>query len=323
MFKNAKWTMLAVAVNIFSSYTYAETALGCGNVPTNTDELHIYSGPNNFERILPGTYKFKAKENIWDGGWGSNLTWYLKLKNEHNGLYQTVYEKGDTFDFDGTDNQYIDHNQRGSYCSVIVSGGYCNNRCYFVQNLPTANGNYEASSQESIPYNTSIQFTGEGVVDTLATNNHLEYQWNFDDGTASKEKNSTHIFNKAGTYPITLTTFDGKFYSQPDTVGVIWIRGPAQPPRHVRYEFGSCSNTTRMGSIEWERSGVSFEVQRPSGGSWANVYVGTNNNMPYNSSGGTKTLRVRSFDNVYGGPSAWKSISFSVPTCSGGGVEPL
>jgi len=319
----------ALLLGAMSATSYATTtAWGCDGVKSDADELHIYSGPYSYtpshNRYLPDTYKFKAQESAFDSGWGSNLTWYLK-KRDWQGEFNTVYSQTDTFDWDGTDNQYMNVGSRGEYCAVIKSSGYCNNRCFIVQNKPTADGSHEGVSGGYIEYNTSFQFYGDGDIDSYAKNNSLTYNWNFGDGTTSTSKNPSHVFDKAGTYAVNLKTYDGTFYSNSDTVAVLWVRGPAQPPRYINYEFGSCSGYTRNGFIDWERSGTEFEIQLYSSGRWLNWKTASAPATAFSSStGGTNKIRLRAKDPAYGGPSAWKTFSFNVPSCGGSNpVQPF
>lgn len=310
-----------------SSYSQA-SAFGCDGYSSDADKLHIYSGPysvgSSQNRYLPGTYKFKAKEAL-DGSWGSNLTWYLKKETSPGVYNQTLYEQDDYFDFFASDNQNINIPARGKYCAVIVSHGNCNNRCLVTQDKPTADNSHEPTPNGYAEYNSQFQFYGSGDIDDLAINNTLTYKWNFDDGTTSTQKNPTHYFSKAGTYNVHLTTNDGTFTSNIDS-SVLWVRGPAQPPKNLRYEYGNCSSNSRRGFMEWERSGTSFTVQMKSGSNWQNVYTGSNTFTQYNtSSTGTKTIRIKASDPTYGSDSGWKNHTINVPSCGGegGGQQPL
>ena len=41
-----------------------------------------------------------------------------------------------------------------------------------------------------------------------SSGNITRYEWNFNDGTISAEKNVTHIFEKAGIYEVILSVYD-------------------------------------------------------------------------------------------------------------------
>jgi PKD domain. len=314
-----------------ASPTLAETPIGCpAFTEGDANELRIYSGPYtnpiNNNRYLTDTYRFKAKESAWDGGWGSSLTWYLaKETYKYSGNYQYVYTRDDEFDFDGTDNQLIPVEKSGNYCAVIESSGYCNNRCFIAQEKPTASASHEDIPQGFIEYNTQIQFYGSGEIDAYALNDEVEYRWSFGDGQTSSKKSPSHVYSKAGTYFPRLKTYDGKFESKSVTAGKVWVRGPAQPPRTIKYEYGQCSSYTRLGSLEWEKSGTGFVIQKSVGSSWLTIATPTVNYISYNTSQtGNQKFRIKAKDPEYGSDSVWKSFNFSVPGCSGGDpVHPL
>ena len=52
--------------------------------------------------------------------------------------------------------------------------------------------------------------TGESVTFTNLSVNGEEYEWNFGDNRASSTKSTSHTYNKAGTYIVTLTEKDSK-----------------------------------------------------------------------------------------------------------------
>lgn len=328
---NMNLRALLVLLFISAPPALAETPIGCPVFTEgDAEELRIYSGPYtdpaNNNRYLTNTYRFKAKESVLDGGWGSSLTWYLaKETYKYSGNYEYVYTRDDEFDFDGTDNQLIPVQESGRYCAVIQSSGYCNNRCFTAQEKPTASASREDLPQGFVEYNTQVQFYGEGEADVYAINQEVEYRWSFGDGQTSSKKSPSHVYSKAGTYFARLKTYDGKFESDSVSAGKVWVRGPAQPPRTVKYEYGQCSYYTRLGTLEWEKSGTSFVVQRKVGDSWHTFANPVTNYISYNTSQtGNQTIRIKAQDPEYGSDSAWKSFNFSVPGCTGSNpVEPL
>lgn len=77
----------------------------------------------------------------------------------------------------------------------------------------------EKDSSNSLPYgkingpykggqNTSINFSSEGSFDK--DGEIVSYEWDFGDGTKSKEKNPEHSYDKVGTYNVTLKVTDDK-----------------------------------------------------------------------------------------------------------------
>jgi hypothetical protein len=69
------------------------------------------------------------------------------------------------------------------------------------------------------PFN--VKFT----VDEFNVTGDVEYRWNFDDGTVSKEKEPVHTFPKPGTYQVIMDARDEKHNDRWNLVIGVW------PPR--------------------------------------------------------------------------------------------
>lgn len=313
---------------LMSSAIYAaDGVIGCDGYKSKASELHIYSGPSLNSHYLPGSFKFKAKVDFDLANWSSSNDWEL-LKRDYSDYYKVQGPFGGHWNIDSKDNFTFAVGERGRYCAIVKwdRKNYCNNRCFVVQKKPTAKASYISSHNGYVEYNTSFQLKGTGEIDEYASNNSLSYKWNFKDGVSSTERNPTHVYAKAGTYYPSLITNDGDFDSNTSSTPV-WVRGPAQPPRSLIYEFGSCASHSRNGILEWERSGTSFQVQVKSGSNWSTIYNGSGTLKSYStSSTGVKAVRIKASDPTYGPSSNWKTYSINVPACGGSGggdVQPF
>lgn len=65
-----------------------------------------------------------------------------------------------------------------------------------------------------------VTFTGDDSTDDLAV---VSYLWDFADGITSNEANPIHIFDKAGTYNVTLTVTDGEGLTDVETISIIVV----------------------------------------------------------------------------------------------------
>jgi PKD repeat protein len=319
-------TKVLLAILTFLSFNIHayDGVFGCDGYTTDANQMHINGGPSSNNHYLAGDYKFKAT-TPWDlSNYSSTVKWELHASTI-NFKSVNIYEGQGPFsghwNIDSKDNFTFNVDRRGYYCAVIKwnKENRCNNRCFTIQDKPTADNTHEPSQAVS---NTPFQFYGDGEIDDNALNNTLSYNWNFGDGTTSTQENPIHYFSKAGTYNVHLTTNDGTFTSNIDS-SVVWVRGPAEPPKFLIYEGGSCSSSTRNGVLEWERSGQSFQVQIKSGTSWNTIYNGTGTIKAYStSSTGTKSVRIKASDPNYGPDSNWKTYRMYIPSC-GGGEQPL
>ncbi|MBI2381859.1 MAG: PKD domain-containing protein [Gammaproteobacteria bacterium] len=317
-----------------SSHASAETWIGCQGYSQDANKLYIYSGPSAPTRVLVGeAANFKAKAPVLENnGSGGSNTWMLLRDPTWSGNWVETYRKDGSFDLLGKDDKNLYPTDSGRHAAVIIAGSdnsnggipYCNNRMFYAQKRPTVSGYTPAAAQDYVVYNTPTSFFGSGWIDTFALNHTLAYTWNFDDGTQSQEQSPVHAFANAGEYYVTVKSFDGTFYSDETNAAQLWVRGPAQPPRRVRYEFGNCNYRTRTGYVDWEKSGTSFEMEVLTGSVWMKVYSGAEPMAPFSTATtGSRSIRVRAFDPQYGGPSTWRNLTINVPSCSGGGGDVL
>jgi hypothetical protein len=325
---------LLILFPLFTSTAQAQV-YGCGTIPSDPNKVWIYSGPTSAgsdqARYLPGSYKFKAEEKGSFTSSGHTAYWALfkaptyaspasafsKVEGTYTSSFGVLDRKSD---------RSLTAGSSGYYCAVVTSAHYnsCNNRCFIVQNVPTASGTAQSLPQGYTTVQAPVQFTGNGTIDLNAKQANLSYYWDFDNGQTSSNRNPLQSFDKAGTYMVTMKTFDGSYYSAPILVSSVWVRGPAQPPRNPSYHYSYCSHDGRTGDFGWERSGTSFELQVQQAGYWLDLYRGDSNSTNLTlQSYGPNTFRVRALDPDFGSASAWQYFDANIPACSGGGgVEP-
>ena len=78
---------------------------------------------------------------------------------------------------------------------------------YILLVLPFIFNACEVSPEAFFYVDDNIVYTGEEVWFTNDSYNAVDYEWDFDDGTASNAINPIHIFNASGEYEVLLTAF--------------------------------------------------------------------------------------------------------------------
>ena len=98
-----------------------------------------------------------------------------------------------------------------------------------------------------------------------------------------------------------------------------WV--PREPyTTYLTYEFGACSNSARLGIVNWSSiQGATYQLYRSDG---TKVYEGTSTNASFNSTSfGFSTLKVRALKN--GKVGSFRYLNTNIPECGPGGVEPM
>ncbi|MCP4895612.1 MAG: DUF1566 domain-containing protein [bacterium] len=86
----------------------------------------------------------------------------------------------------------------------------------FVRLVRTADAEMPTEVTAGFTYSPASPVVGQTVTFTdTSTGELISWEWDFDDGDSSTEKNPTHVFTGAGTYSVSLTVSDG---SSPDTM---------------------------------------------------------------------------------------------------------
>jgi subtilisin family serine protease/PKD repeat protein len=124
---------------------------------------------------------------------------------------------------------------------------------------PVANpgGPYAAAPGVLIPFNGTGSYDPEG--------SQLQYHWSFGDGATAMGATPQHSYAAAGSYPVTLTVFDGQLeHSASTTVSVgnqppkAVVKGPSSLARHQVGTFDGSGSSDPEGSplsYEWHLGG--------------------------------------------------------------------
>jgi len=92
----------------------------------------------------------------------------------------------------------------GTYTCTITIGSQSNNASTEVQVYALPSADFTATS---VCQGNSTQFTNNSTTNPDGQN--MTYEWDFGDGQSSSQRNPTHQYAAAGTYPVTLTASCG------------------------------------------------------------------------------------------------------------------
>ncbi len=105
----------------------------------------------------------------------------------------------------------------GNYTITVtqLTNGACLIGTYIVQASPTVQ--IDDAPSDAIPFQAAT-FSASGTRDPLALNPALTFTWDFGDGSNTVDGASvSHAYDSEGSYTVSVTSFDGTFYSSPET----------------------------------------------------------------------------------------------------------
>lgn len=225
-----KALLLSSLLLITCKNAYADV-IGCDGYTDNYSDLRMYSGPPRYN--LPGDFLFKAQVghetmdpfNVWtlisDSGWGG---WRVHEGNEVYG----------SWNINNSDSHSFNVQDSGEYCTVIKypSKGYCNNKCFNVQDAPTITAtslNGGRSISTTVTSSVDQYSKGRGSRSITFTYINLFYgttetkKINSSNSTVSNTYNPQH----SGEYTVSVKVSDGTF-SDSTNLGLVLYTGGQQ-----------------------------------------------------------------------------------------------
>jgi gliding motility-associated-like protein len=106
--------------------------------------------------------------------------------------------------------------------------------------------------------NQKVKFTNGSASDASVT---TFYNWNFDDGKTSTEKNPEHIFTSASTYDVTLTvSYKGNSCAETKTIPITITAAPAVAITNPGNDYTFCDGATLLLQVTGTFTGYSWST---------------------------------------------------------------
>jgi hypothetical protein len=225
---NGQWTKAVIADFCDTEYAYCHPSLSsdnktlffCSNKPGGFGGMDIYMikyDNNGWTKPINLGSKINSVSNEVFPFIAANNTLYFSVNKPSGmgGLDIYAFDMNDPFDNEVRSLEFPLNSSSDDFGiwtdSLGISGYFSTNRVpkysddvyYFAVNIP----DFTNAQTPLVKSKFCYTFFEETAIETNDTTS-LAYEWNFGDGTTSKQLTSRHCFNKPGNYVISLNTVE-------------------------------------------------------------------------------------------------------------------